>query len=62
MYNSKGGCAFWSTQQIYHPPSWWFDLAKENKDGDIVTGWVYVSEDTYDSYPVGAYYEQGKAR
>ena len=47
-YNSKGFCMTWVPNTIYVPERWKLDL----QNGDQ-TGWVYVSEATYDGIAVG---------
>lgn len=50
-YNSKGACTMHMTRMQYVAPKWSFSL-KEGKE----TGWTYVTEDTYNRYEVGDYY------
>lgn len=51
IYGKNGICMMYSTRQDYMPASWSFDLAKEDK-----TGYVRVSESTWNSYDIGDYY------
>lgn len=50
-YNAKGVCTVWMPQTHYDDPDWRFDI----RDGDK-SGWVYVSEDTFNRYEVGDYF------
>lgn len=50
-YNSDGVCMVQVPIQQHQPPSWSFSL----KDGKE-TGWTYVTEDTYNRYEIGDYY------
>lgn len=57
-YNAKGLCQIWIPVQNYAPPWWSFNLV--NRKGD--KGWVYVTEDTWNNYSVGQFYESGGKR
>lgn len=50
-YNKQGVCTVWMPQTTYDDPDWRFDI----RDGDK-SGWVYVSQDTFDRYEVGDYF------
>lgn len=58
MFNAKGICVVWATRQDYHPERFTLRLIESNDllDRDAKTGWVTVSEGTYDSYEVGDWY------
>ncbi len=47
-WNSRGFCMVWVPNTIYVPEQWRLDL-----ENDGQTGWVYVSEETYDGINVG---------
>lgn len=51
-YSQQGSCTTWVPITNYHPPTWWFDIS-EGKE----SGWVYVSEYTYNQFEIGDYYE-----
>lgn len=61
MYSSKGSCMVWMTRQEYVPEKFTLRLVESNDllDRDAKTGWVNVSEGTYDSYEVGDWYPRG---
>ena len=50
-YSSKGYCTVYIPIQNYSPPVWRFDIREDEQ-----TGWVRVTEETYNSYEVGDYY------
>lgn len=56
---NESGCGMWLPRQVYHDPTWTFDLSAEDKDGKTQTGWVRVDESTYNAYEVGDYYDGG---
>jgi len=53
VWDANGACVVYVPIQHYSPPSWRFDLRQYEE-----TGWVYVSEGTYNSYEIGDLYEQ----
>ncbi|AYD86165.1 hypothetical protein SEA_BURRO_22 [Microbacterium phage Burro] len=54
-YDTKTGmCKTYMPQQQYHPANWRLDLAYDDE-----TGWVNVSENTFDEYEVGDFYPKG---
>lgn len=57
-YLSKGSpypCIPSGYRTVDHPASWEFSLKEEDE-----TGWADVSEDTYNSYEVGDYFQNPK--
>lgn len=42
-------------QPVYDDPDWRFELREGEK-----TGWVHVTEDTFNAYEVGDYFEEQK--
>lgn len=50
-YNKDGACSVWVPITSYDDPDWRFDI----REGDD-SGWVYVSQDTFDRYEVGDYF------
>lgn len=57
MYNKDGICSSWVPITTYDDPDWRFDI----RDGDD-SGWVYVSQDTFDTYEIGDYYDPESGR
>jgi hypothetical protein len=55
-------CTLYVPQTTYHPPTWRFDLVANDEHGDPQEGWVYVTEETYDQYAVGGYYQDPEER
>lgn len=52
-YSKNGTCTSYIPMQNYVSPTWKFNLSDEKN-----TGWVYVTEDTYNSYEVGDYFKE----
>lgn len=51
-YNSNGTCFSYVPITYNDPEHWRFDIKKDDD-----TGWVYVSETTYNEYEIGDYFE-----
>ena len=56
QYDKDFICKMWIpvSRQVYHPPTWKFSLY--DFDDPSITGWVYVSENTYNDYEEGQRY------
>lgn len=50
-YNKQGVCTVWVPITTYDDPDWRFDIRNENQ-----TGWVYVTEETFNQYEVGDFF------
>lgn len=47
-------------QVQYYPAVWTLNIVNEDQSGEIVQGWVHVSEEVYNAYNEGDYYEASK--
>jgi uncharacterized protein YceK len=50
-YDKNGACTVYVPIQNWQPPAWWFDIRYQDTEG-----FVYVSEDAYERYEVGDFY------